>query len=344
MDDRAQVQWTPELSVVEFPPDPGVGGQDEEAAARAWIQGPSSAAIRLRDQAAELASTGFSAALVVGEPGTGKHRVAQWIHGHCSRADRTLAMVDAGSPSVDIQLRHVNQLMRDGQPALHPGNIVVRDLQRAEPHIAAELEAMLSRQTRPIRCGLLLLSTQPIAKLRTRSLEHGRLLHQASRMIEVPSLRERRADIGILAKGFLDEASERYGRPVRGISPQAMASLESHPFGGNLRELACIIEQAILRCHGDWVTSECLRGLLAAEEPPPANEAEVVIRMPGSSLREIELQALRLALRLTGGRVVRASELLGITRHALRRKIEKFGLEELRHSSRDEPSEGPSTL
>ena len=59
-------------------------------------------------------------------------------------------------------------------------------------------------------------------------------------------------------------------------------------------------------------------------------QAVVVIRLPGSSLREIEMQALKLALRLSGGNVVRASKLLGITRHALRRKLKKFGLNDLR--------------
>ena len=60
---------------------------------------------------------------------------------------------------------------------------------------------------------------------------------------------------------------------------------------------------------------------------------ELVIRMPGNSLRDVELQALKLALDLTDGRVVRAAELLGITRHALRRKLDKHGLNDRRASS-----------
>ena len=65
------------------------------------------------------------------------------------------------------------------------------------------------------------------------------------------------------------------------------------------------------------------------------DDSELVIRLPGSSLREIEIEALRLALRLSEGRIVRASELLGITRHALRRKLEKFGLNDLRAPSQE---------
>jgi len=57
---------------------------------------------------------------------------------------------------------------------------------------------------------------------------------------------------------------------------------------------------------------------------------EIVIRLPDSSLREIEIQALKLAFRISGGKVIRAAKLLGITRHTLRRKLEKFGLQGLR--------------
>jgi DNA-binding NtrC family response regulator len=335
VDDRAQVQWTPELSMLEFQPQ-GSGGEhyDEETAAQAWIQGPSPAAVTLRERARGLARGGFGTALLCGEPGTGKHRVAQWIHGHCVRADRPLAIVDGSSPTVHTQVAHLRSSLRTGQ-GLIPGNVVVREIHRTDPRVVEQLGELPGWDAASAPCGLLLLTTESPTRLRTLSPEHGRVVDAASAIVDVPALRERRADIGILASGFLTEAAARYGRSVRGISSQAQGLLEQHAFPGNLRELACVIEQAVLRCNGDWLTAECLRGLLSATEEP-ASRAEIVIRLPGSSLREIELQALKLALKLTGGRVVRASELLGITRHALRRKIEKFGLEEMRHPGRDD--------
>src|SRR5690606_10621834 len=168
------------------------------------------------------------------------------------------------------------------------------------------------------------------------SMEHGLLLGRSgSATIELPPLRDRAEDIPVLARAFLEEAGRYYGREIRGLSPQASARLQQHPFPGNARELRASVEQALLRSNGDWVTIDDLP--LPPGPVDSAPQAEVVIRLPGSSLREIELQAIKLALRLASGRLVRASELLGITRHALRRKLEKYGLNELRARPSNSP-------
>jgi hypothetical protein len=223
---------------------------------------------------------------------------------------------------------------------LQPGNLVVENLQCASAELAQSLVELLSAQGLQLQCGLLLLSTEPVTTLRTRSMEHGRLLgRSASSIIDVPPLRERTEDIPALARSFLQEASQYYARSVRGLSPQAIARLQQHGYPGNARELRAIIEQALLRSNGDWVTVDDLP--LPAAPAEAGSHAEVVIRLPGSSLREIELQAIKLALRLAAGRLVRASELLGITRHALRRKLEKYSLGDLRIRPMDDETLEP---
>ena len=76
--------------------------------------------------------------------------------------------------------------------------------------------------------------------------------------------------------------------------------------GALARELRAIIEQAVIRCQGDWITAEHLGGVQTKRQVDQPESSELVIRLPGSSLREIEIAALKLALKISGGRVERA--------------------------------------
>jgi DNA-binding NtrC family response regulator len=201
---------------------------------------------------------------------------------------------------------------------------------------------ILGSQGVELVCALVLVSKRSAELLRSCSVLHAQLLARAGgSVVSVPALRHRGIDIHELARQFANEAAHRYDKSIRGISPQALSKLEAHDFPGNVRELQVMVEHAVLRSSGDWVTGEAFLGLGDDAPLPSTEESELVIRLPGSSLREIEIQALRLALKLAGGRVVRASELLGITRHALRRKLEKFGLNDLRVTNESSPTPSP---
>lgn len=238
-------------------------------------------------------------------------------------------MVDATDPKAVSTLTAVLK----GLSGPHsPGNIVIRAIERADASTIAAAVELLAGQGVALHCGLILITKEPLAALRARSLQHGQLVARCGRaIVQVPPLSARLADVPTLAKRFLADALERFGRPIRGISPQAMALLQRHDYPGNTRELAGLIEQAVLAGGSDWLTAEDFPRL-AGKDSIATRRGELLVRMPGTSLREIELQALRLALDLTDGRMVRAAELLGITRHALRRKLEKHGLNDLRRA------------
>jgi DNA-binding NtrC family response regulator len=325
MDHRNPGNWSPQLSLLEFAPaDPGEDNEGE----RGFLDGTSDTVRRIRQRASAIARTGFSAAVIAGEPGCGKHRVARWLHRHGERGERALATVDGGAPDAAAAVAELTASLRE--PAKAPGNLVVHNVQRASAPLLRRLLELLTRQPAPMTCGLLLLTTAPAATLRARSLEHEQLIGRStSALLEVPPLRSRLDDVPIIARAFLVDAAAQYDRTIRGLSPQALARLQRHAFTGNLRELRLIVEQAVLRGTGDWITLDDL-GLPETEAVPESERAELVIRLPGASLREVELQTIRLALRLCDGRLVRAADLLGITRHALRRKLEKYNLDELR--------------
>jgi len=295
-----------------------------------WLEGQSQVVERLRLRARNAGREGHMVVALDGEAGVGKLRVAQWVHRCSSRENQPFMVLDAASDHIGSHLMRVAAALTEGSE-LAPGTLAVRNLQEASQNTINRLLEISSGNVGGKRCALILMSTQAMNGLRGASLQHGQLIGRAApATIHVPALRDRVGDISILARGFLDEASSRYSKRVRGLSPQALARLEQHDFPGNIHELRLLVEQAVLRSTGDWITAEAFPGVGNRPAATDTESSELVIRMPGSSLREIEMAALRLALKISGGRVVRASELLGITRHALRRKLEKFGLTELR--------------
>jgi DNA-binding NtrC family response regulator len=306
-------------------------------AAERWLAGQSAAVERLRGRATTVGREGAAVVVVHGEPGSGKLRTAQWIHRCGGRSNRPLLVVDADDPTLLAQLDQVIAALRPGSGGTVPGTVALRNCERAGEDALARLIQILGSQGVELVCSLFLISKRSPEQLRDISSLHAQMVARAgSATISVPSLRHRGSDVGELARLFADDAARRYDKAIRGISPQALAKLEAHEFPGNIRELQAMVEQAVLRSSGDWVTGECFAGLGDELSVRATDDSELVIRLPGSSLREIEIEALRLALKLADGRIVRASELLGITRHALRRKLEKFGLNDLRAPGSDQ--------
>ncbi len=332
---HALAEWIPQLSLLEFFPSHGA---NEAGAAEAWIQGASQVAGRLRARATEIGRSPFALVYVSGEAGAGKERVARWIHRCSTRNRRPLAEVDVSLPSGPLQLQRLRAAIEQGEGAA-PGNIIVRGIEDITPDATQRLHEVLSaaKATLQPRCGVILVARMTADALRARSLQLSQLLGRTpTALLEVPALRARAQDLAEISRTMVEEAARRYGKDVRGFSPQAIARLQHHPLPGNLRQLQAIVEQAVLETTGQWIAATQL-GFPEPATPTVADApAQLVIRLPGSSLREIELAALKLALKISDGRVVRASELLGITRHALRRKLEKFGLQDLRHTTSDD--------
>ncbi len=343
MPDSLREVWTGprgELAQIEFRSHVAPSRDSLVEAADGWLAGQSAAVERLRARATTIGREGVAVVAICGEPGSGKLRVAQWLHRCGGRANRPLLVLDADDPTLLNQLDRVIAALSPSATMTAPGSVALRNCERADEEAIARLIEILGSQGVELVCALMLISKRSPDQLREVSPVHAQLLARAGNStVSVPSLRHRSGDVGELARLFADDAARRYDKAVRGISPQALSKLEAHEFPGNVRELQAMVEQAVLRSSGDWVTGECFPGLGEEVSVRATDESELVIRLPGSSLREIEIEALRLALKLSEGRIVRASELLGITRHALRRKLEKFGLNDLRATNAEAEAE-----
>ena len=142
--------------------------------------------------------------------------------------------------------------------------------------------------------------------------------------ILLPPLRERSADIPLLVRAFVDEIASENGRPVKDVSPAALAQLQAFDWPGNVRQLRNVLESVIVTATRETIEAEDL------PEPirqTPARHTARSLVTPGMTLEQLERDAIRLALARTGGNRTEASHALGISVRTLQRKIKEYTLE-----------------
>src|ERR1700728_2551639 len=142
--------------------------------------------------------------------------------------------------------------------------------------------------------------------------------------IRVPPLRERQGDSLLLAQFLLAEMSQRFGKPMRGLAPDAIRAIQMHPWPGNVRELENRIKGAVIMAEGSVVTAGDLGLGDPGEDPEYLN-----LR---AARQRAEAQAARQALAVAQGTLTRAAELLGVSRPTLYDLLEKHGLDAAQYS------------
>ncbi len=135
--------------------------------------------------------------------------------------------------------------------------------------------------------------------------------------IRVPPLRDRRPDIPPLAHHFLRQHAQRYRKRVTGFEPAALEALLAHPWPGNVRELDHAVERAVLMTQSDKIRAADLGLRPAAEDSR---------RLDDMSLEDVEAFLIKKALSRFDGNVSRAAEALGLSRSALYRRLQRYGL------------------
>jgi two-component system NtrC family response regulator len=137
--------------------------------------------------------------------------------------------------------------------------------------------------------------------------------------IRVPPLRERQGDSLLLAQFVLQQISERFGKPTRGLSPDAIRAIQAHSWPGNVRELENRIKGAVIMAEGAFVSAKDLDLHDPGDDPEYFN-----LRV---ARQRAEVQAVRQSLAVTKGNLSRAAEMLGVTRPTLYDLLEKYGID-----------------
>ncbi len=299
---------------------------------------------------AQLAHRGVRDVLLVGPPGSGKAHTARCMHNAGPRSAEAFLTIDCGALATaaleaDFFGRvsghpHRNALGREGLIQLAgAGTLFLRrvDLLPAEfqPRILGVLRDRVARphggdETFPVRCAFTASAGPALSEMVSEGrFDRALFEHLAVSLQVIPSLRERRSDIEVLARHFLHEASAELGDngPPRGFTPQAVERMLKHRWPGNVRELRRAVQAAA------EASTELEIGVAALKlkrDVSPRRSSAAQIHIPagtGKTLAAIEAEAIEITLRQTGGNKSAAARVLGVSRPRLQRKIEKYGLE-----------------
>lgn len=276
--------------------------------------------------------------LITGEHGTGKEVVAQTLHRLSTRADRTLVAVNTGAlPEGTFESElfgHVKGAFTDARTdrigrfeLAHGSTLFLDEIANVPPRQQAkllrvletgEIERVGSSKTKKVDVRMLSATNADLrAEAAAGRFREDLLFRLNTVEIHLPPLRERREDIPELTAYFLDRYNTRYRRTITGLEPAAMQAMLQHAWPGNVRELDHTIERAILMATSDRIEVSNL-GL--------STQKSAVQSLDELSLEAVEAVLVRKALTRTGGNVSQAAEALGLSRGALYRRMEKYGL------------------
>jgi two-component system response regulator PilR (NtrC family) len=148
--------------------------------------------------------------------------------------------------------------------------------------------------------------------------------------VKLPALRDRREDIPYLTAAFVRDAGERLGKALAGLTPGAERMLAAGAWDGNVRELRNVIERACILCDAAFITERELAMSMPEESPVPVRAAATT-RTPvpvndGDSLASVEREHIQRALAKAGGNKKAAAQMLGLSRRALYRRLERLDL------------------
>lgn len=146
--------------------------------------------------------------------------------------------------------------------------------------------------------------------------------------IELPPLRHRVSDIGVLATTFVDRFNKEFGKKLKGVTPEAQHLLERYRWPGNVRELHNVVERAVLLTEGDEVDVDSLPPeVRQGDEEEGEGHGAFTLGPSGLDLDQLERELLMEALRIAEGNRTEAGRLLGLSRHQIRNRLKKYGVE-----------------
>jgi DNA-binding NtrC family response regulator len=276
--------------------------------------------------------------LITGEHGTGKEVVARRLHAVSDRASRPLVTVNAGGMSEGVfeseLFGHVKGAFTDAKSdrmgffeVADGGTLFLDEIGNLPMKLQSRLLRVLQSgefqrvgSSRTQRVDVRVLSATNV-DIQTE-ISEGRfredLLYRLNTVeVRLPPLRERREDIPLLANHFLRQQAAQYRKAVSGFTPDAMEALLRYEWPGNVRELEHAVERAVLLSHGELADASDLNLRPRADVPPSLDEM---------ALEDVERLLIQKALKRHDGNVSQAAAALGLSRSALYRRLQRFGL------------------
>jgi DNA-binding NtrC family response regulator len=278
--------------------------------------------------------------LITGESGCGKGVIARLLHERSPRRERSFVVVNIGSLQETVfeseMFGHVRGAFTDAKAdrvgrfeLADQGTLFLDEIANIPPAQQArllrvleggEFERLGSSRTQQVDVRVLAATNANIHAEIEAGRFRGDLLYRLNTIhIHLPPLRERGDDLVRLAQRFLERHAQRHRRPVTAFADAALSALRRYSWPGNVRELSHVVERAVLMTRGATIGPTDLR--LEAAQPGGAGAPAKPM-----TLDAIELETIRAALARHDGNVIAAADELGMSRSALYRRMEKFGL------------------
>jgi len=298
--------------------------------------------------ARKVCASGATTLLIQGESGTGKDVLAKAVHYQSTRADEAFMEITCTAmPETLLESElfgHEQGAFTDAKAQkkgllelAHGGTIFFDEIGDMTPALQAKLLRVLEER-RFRRVGGIKDISVDIRVVAATNKELRTAVDQGAfrkdlyyRLqvvtITIPPLRERREDIALLARHFLEHFGREFKKRAPRLSSQAERLLVHYDWPGNVRELRNVIERAMILVESGELTPGDLPPEIAARPADPARERpRFQIPATGVVLEDLEREFVRQALELTHGNQTHAARLLGLTRDELRYRVKKFDL------------------
>jgi DNA-binding NtrC family response regulator len=276
--------------------------------------------------------------LITGEPGTGKEVVARALHAVSGRSSKPMVTVNAGGLAEGVfeseLFGHVKGAFTDARTdrvgrfeLADQGTLFLDEIANVPFNLQSKLLRVLetgdmervgSSKTRKVDARVLSATNANLPEEVAANRFREDLLFRINTIeIHLPPLRERREDIPLLAAHFLRQHAQRYRKGLAGFEPAAMQMLLDNPWQGNVRELNHVVERAVLMARDN---------LLKPSDLALRTARDGAKRLEDMGLEEVECFLIKKALSRYSGNVSHAAKALGLSRSALYRRLQRFGL------------------
>ena len=303
-----------------------------------WIS--ESPAMKSLDAMVEQVAKTDANVLILGENGTGKSQLAKRLHQLSAREQGPFISVNMAAIPDNLfeseLFGHQKGAFTDAKQnrsgrfeLAHGGSLFLDEIGTLplalQPKLlrvleTGEYEVLGSSKTQLANVRLISATNADLQQMVTDKAFRQDLLFRLNTLVlTLPPLRERQADIAPLAAHFLAQFAQRYQKSGLSLGQDAVVALKRHDWPGNVRELSHVIERAVLLSTGEIIGAG---QLMIDGQSQPVAPATLEVQ----PLEQVEQQMIHLALEQTGGQVAQAATLLGISRNALYRRLEKFGI------------------
>lgn len=285
--------------------------------------------------------------LITGENGTGKSLLAAWLHAHSPRAGGALVTVNMGGISdaafESEMFGHVRGAFTDARSdrigrveLADEGSLFLDEIANTPPAQQAKLLRLLeerqyeklgSSKTVHSRARFISATNAELDVLVQEKGFRQDLLYRLNGVtLQLPPLRDRREDIPELAAHFLQRARRHCDSPARGLSGETLEVLAAYAWPGNIRELSHVIERAVLLTLDEEIQPRDLQLPATPAFPETVLASPLADSLEDMTLEQAEALLIRKALARHGRDVEKTAAALGLSRSALYRRLQKYGI------------------